>query len=536
MAATSVVSGLASGLDWRSIIDQLRKLETKKIDLMTQKKKAYEEKVSAWQGINKKLLTLKTKAETLQSHKGFDLYKSLLSTNTSTRAEDLLSVTPGEEASPGTYQIIVHQLARAQKYSSRGFSSHYTALDIEGELLINGKSVQIVSTDTLVSLRNKINAINMGLDPSGVSATIINYGAQGYRLVLTSDQEGAQGMTLMNGEGGDVMGLLGLSEIQSGADALITLDGIDLTSSSNVIKEVIPGVTLHLKQAQVDTTVTIKIERDYSAIKDKIQEVVDAFNEVMDAIHVQFSHDQGKQKAGGPLFGDSTLRTIRSGLIQLLFNKISGAQEAFSTLGLIGINLDAQGRLKIDDQKLQGYLETNFEDVRRLFAVEWSSSNSQLTYVYHTPDTKAGAYSIQITGVNPLEGYFAESGDATGEGEYLKGVSGNASGLIIRYTGQETGTIGTLTLTFGIAELLNRSLHQITQSLGGVISSKTSGIERRIQHMEQDIAQMELRIDRKMVELERQFIAMETALSTLQSQAGWLSNQIKNINMGWWRG
>lgn len=536
MAATGVVSGLASGLDWRSIIDQIRKLETKKVDLITQKKKEYEEKVSAWQGINKKLLTLKTKAEALHSYKGFDLYKSSLSTNTSTKAEDILSVTTGEEASPGTYEIIVRQLAKAQKYSSGGFASHNTALDIEGSLLINGKSVLIASTDTLTSIRNKINAVNTGPDPSGVSATVIHYGTQGYRLVLTSNQEGAQGMSLVNGGEEDVMGLLGLSEIQSGADAQITIDGIELTLSSNIIKEVIPGITLNLKQAEADTTVTVKIERDHSAIKDKIKELVHAFNEVMDAIYAQFTYDKEKQKTGGPLFGDNTLRSIRAGLTQLLLNRISGMQEAFSTLGLIGIHLNAQGRLTIDDQKLQGYLETNFEDVRRFFAVEWSSSNSQLSYVYHTGNTSAGAYSIQITGVNPLEGYFVDPGDATGDGEYLKGISGNANGLIVRYTGQETGAIGTLTLTFGIAELLNRSLDQITQSLGGVISNKTSSIEKTIQHMKKDIAQMEVRIDRKMVELERQFIAMETALSTLQSQAGWLTNQIKSINMGWWHG
>ncbi len=532
MAGTSFVSGLASGLDWRSIIDQLRKLETKKVNLITQKKKEYGEKVTAWQNINKKLISLKTKAEALNSHKGFNLFKSSLSSDTSSKAEDILSVTTGEEASPGTYQIVVHQLARAEKQASTGFSSSTTPLGLSGDLRINGKTVAIATSDTLLSIRNKINGVNTGEDPSYVSASIINYGTEDYRLVLTSDREGSEGFRLEGTQG--LIEAFGFQEIQSGVDALLSLEGIEFTSSSNTVKDVISGVTLNLKRAQADTTVTVRIERDHSGIKDKIRELVNAFNEVIDAIQTQFSYDEEKQKTGGPLFGDSTLRSIRSSLTQVLLDGVEGAQENFSTLGMIGINLDSQGKLKIDDQKLQGYLETHFEEVRRLFSVEWSSTNSHLTYIYHNRDTNAGTYTIQITGVNPVEGYFVTSGDATGSGEYLKGISGDANGLIIRYTGSETGAIGELRLSFGIAELLSRSLHQMTDALGGIISNKTNGIENSIRRMEKDILQMESRIDRKMAELERQFIAMETALSRLQSQTSWLTSQIRSINRGWW--
>lgn len=532
MAGTSVVSGLASGLDWRNIIDQLRKLETKKVNLINQKKKEYGEKVSAWQNINKKLLSLKTRAETLNSYKGFGLFKSSLSSDTSTKAEDILSVTTGEDASPGTYQIVVHRLARAEKQASKEFPSHTAPLNLSGDLLINGKTVTIAPTDTLISIRNKINAANTGEEPSYVSASIVNYGTERYRLILTSDREGAAGFSLEGSQ--ELIGAFEFQEIQSGIDALLSLDGIEFISSSNTVKDVIPGVTLNLKQAQVGTTVTVRIERDHSGIKDKIKELVNAFNEVIDAIQSQFSYNEEKQKTGGPLFGDSTLRSIRSSLTRVLLNGVAGAQENFSTLGMIGINLDPQGKLKIDDQKLQGYLETNFEDVRRLFSVEWSSTNSHLTYVYHSRETNAGNYTVQITGVNPVEGYFVEPGDATGNGQFLRGISGNGKGLIIRYSGSETGAIGTLTLSFGIAEILSRSLHQMTDSIGGILSNKTNGIENTIQKMDRDIAQMESRIDRKMVELERQFIAMETALSRLQNQSGWLTNQIRSINRGWW--
>lgn len=534
MAGTSSVSGLASGLDWRQVLDQLKRLEYKKVDLVQLKKKEVQEKVKAWQNIHKKLLSLKARAEALNAYQGFGLFKTSLSSSSSTKAEEILSVTAGEDAVVGAYQIVVRQLARAQKYATQGFSSHTMALNLEGELLINGKSLHVSSSDTLLTIRNKINALNRGTDASGVSATILHYGDQGYRLILTSDREGAEGMTLLNGERGDLLGALGLTEIQSGADALLSLEGMELAFSSNTVKGVIPGVTIDLKQAQADTAVTIKIERDYTAVKDKIRDLVSAYNEVIDAIQTHLTYDAEKEEKGGTLFGDSSLRSIRSGLAQLLLNRIPGSREAFSTLGMIGINLDQQGKLRIDDQKLQGYLETNFEDVRRLFAFEWSSTNSHLTYIYHSRDTRAGTYSIQITGLNPVEGYFVGSGDAVGEGEYLKGISGDAKGLIVRYSGQETGVVGSLTLSFGVAELLNRTLHQMTDSLDGLIANKTKGLETAMADMDRDISRMEVRVERKLKELERQFIAMETALSRLQSQTNWLAGQIRSINRGWW--
>lgn len=534
MAATGVVSGLASGLDWRKIIDQIKKLETQKVDLIAQKKKEHEDKISAWQGINKKLLSLKSMAEALNSYKGFNLYTNSTSSNTSTKAEDILSVTTGEDASPGSYRIVVHQPASAQKFSSGGFPSQTSSLTLSGDILVGGKTVSISSVDTLLSIRNKINAANTGADPSGASASIINYGTEGYRLILTSDREGSQGISLLNGGQEDLLGALGISEIQAGADALLSVDGLPVTSSSNTVKEVIQGVTLNLKKAEINTTVTVAVKRDYVGIKDKIKELVNAYNEVIDAIHAQFSYDQEKQKTGGPLFGDSALRSIRSNLSQTILNKSSGTQEAFSTIGLIGINLDSQGKLKVDDNKLQGYLETNFEDVKRLFSVDWSSTDSHLSYVYHTIDTRAGSYSIQITGIHPIEGYFISPGDAAGEGEYLRGLSGNAKGLSIRYSGDAIGAMGTLTLNFGVAELLSRSIYQMTDSFRGTISKKTDGIENTIQRMEDDISQMELRFDRRMAELERQFVAMESALSKLQSQSGWLTSQINTIHRGWW--
>ncbi len=162
MAGTSVVSGLTSGLDWRNIVDQIRKLEYQKIGLIENRKKVYQDRISAWQSINTKLLSLKNAAGTLNRAEGFSVFTTALSSNTITEAEDILSAGTGTDASPGTYQITVNTLASSQKLSSTSFNSRTTALNLSGDIVIGGRTVTTAATDTLSSLRDKINARQLG--------------------------------------------------------------------------------------------------------------------------------------------------------------------------------------------------------------------------------------------------------------------------------------------------------------------------------------------------------------------------------------
>ncbi|MGQ9846335.1 MAG: flagellar filament capping protein FliD [Bacteroidales bacterium] len=785
MSATSMVSGLASGLDWKNIIDQLRKIEYKKVDLIENQKKVYEEKVKAWQSINKKLLSLKTASQTLNRSKHFNLFKKILISNTTTDADDILSVNPGDDASPGTYQIKVNSLAYAQKISSSNFASKTLALNLSGDIIIGGRTVKISTSDNLSTLRDKINAVNSGNNASKVTASIIYYSGEGYRLILTSDLEGSSGISLLNGGPSNLLGELGFvdsseknaknivngghksdafsdsegaiggtgllnltnpqsgiititisgvsksvtidlandslrnikdsinsafsgvfssnpasiitetdkkgntyyrlliegneisyidsnniletlgilkrggfsdergvtgdisntsggnyitletlikeidgyndyssgdtiefsgidtfgntvnysfqindlttigdlltaienqygsvraqitedgrvriidneigdtdlsviltpskssikfdsdhnfgtlstiraRQIQVGADANFTIDGVEITTSSNTINDIIPGVSLQLKKASSDTTVTLTLVRDYDSILDKIKEFVKAYNEVMEAIDNQLKYNKETEEQGGPLFGDNNLRLIKSNLIQIILNKITGLSDNFSSIGLIGINIGTDSKLTIDEDTLNSYLETNFDDVRRLFVADWSSTRSDLSYIYHTIDTRAGTYEINIDSIEPMSGYFVTEGDASGNGEFLTGISGNAKGLVIKYSGEDIGKIGSLTLTYGIAELIDRLLYKVTDSIDGTISVKIGTIQETIKDLNSNIENMEIRIERKMAELERQFIAMETALSTLQSQMNWLAKMFKTNNL-----
>ncbi len=303
--STNLVSGLASGFDWRSMIDQLMTIEHKPVDLMTDKKTDYESQLSEWQSFNSTLLSLKSAAEDLNDANDFQVFTSNMSTDSATyKGSDLLSVSTSSSAARGSYSVKIQSLATAQKLSSDSFDSASEALGnaYAGDILINGKAILIDETDTLTSLRDRINNANSGSTPTGVTASIVNYGPNDYRLILTNDATGAQGISLQNGSGSslverfgwkdkdvslkhaitggaqsdgftsstqDIKTLLGLSTTQSG-DILIDGHSVSLdlgTDSLGDIKDkinaaAIPGVTASIIADTTGSTTSYRLQID----------------------------------------------------------------------------------------------------------------------------------------------------------------------------------------------------------------------------------------------------------------------------------
>ncbi len=253
-ASTNLVSGLASGFDWRSVVDELMNIEYRRVDLLTDQKQGYEDKLSEWQGVNTMLLSLKTAASALTTGEAFDLFTSSTTTNTTTAASSLLTVSTSSAASAGTYNIRVDNLAEAEKISSNSYTATNTALSLSGDILISGQVVQIAGTDTLANIKGKINALNTGNDPSRVTATIVTHSSTDYHLVLTSDETGDEGIDIREGSSDGILRAMGF--IGAGTEtATPTSDGAKSALFSNSSTAV--GTLLELTGAPGNTTVQI---------------------------------------------------------------------------------------------------------------------------------------------------------------------------------------------------------------------------------------------------------------------------------------
>ncbi len=222
MPGTFALSGISSGMDWSSLIEKIMQIEHRPVDLLEQKKQDYQNKLSAWQDINAKLLSLKTKAEAISEASDFDIYTTQLSSDNGVDPESILLATSGSNAVAGTYNIKVLSLAQSQSIQSKSFSSSTSALGISGDILVNGQVVSIDSSDSLSAIAGKINSLD-----NGVTASIVKLGSDEYRLSITAEETGSEGFTLLNASSSNVLQQLGvagssktlLHQISSGAES-----------------------------------------------------------------------------------------------------------------------------------------------------------------------------------------------------------------------------------------------------------------------------------------------------------------------------
>ena len=253
--STNLISGLSSGFDWQGMIEKLMAIEYRRVDLLTNKQDTYKSKLTEWQGVNTKILALKTAASTLGVEDAFKVYSASTTSNTTTAASSLFTATTATTASPGIYNIKINNVAQSEKISSTNFTASDTALSLAGDILVSGKVVHIVSTDTLANIKDKINALNTGASPSRVTASIVQHSSTNYHLALSSDDTGATGLSVLEGSSANVLQSMGYITSATPTIKTPTSDGMksDLFSDSSGIV----GTLLGLSSPPGATSVTI---------------------------------------------------------------------------------------------------------------------------------------------------------------------------------------------------------------------------------------------------------------------------------------
>ncbi|MEX2570309.1 MAG: flagellar filament capping protein FliD [Gemmatimonadota bacterium] len=202
MASIGSFSGIASGIQWRDMVDQMMQVEAnRRISPVQTQVGTAQKRRDAWNNFSSLLSKFRTSAQALQDGSSFDTLKASVS-ESPTSGKALFTATPSATASPGSYQVEVVNLARADKLSGGVFAATGDALGIEGDFFVNGQRVDVVAGDTLASLRDKINAENSGSEPTRVTATILSTSADEHRLVLTSGTTGTRGLELVDGDDG----------------------------------------------------------------------------------------------------------------------------------------------------------------------------------------------------------------------------------------------------------------------------------------------------------------------------------------------
>ncbi len=161
---------------------------------------------------------------------------------------------------------------------------------------------------------------------------------------------------------------LSFANVQTARDSIIDIDGMNgIRRSTNVITDVIAGVTMNLVDAPADKkAVSIGVAKDNGAIRSKVDAFIKAYNDIASYIRTNSQYDATTKKAG-PLQGDLAISTVSNGLSSSLVNSVSGLGGNYNALSRVGIRTGSDGTLTMDTAKFDTAMSADFKGVVDLF-------------------------------------------------------------------------------------------------------------------------------------------------------------------------
>lgn len=492
-----------SGIDSRNIVKQLTEIERaapqERIDKKTEQA---ETQISDFGLMASAMDTLKSAVAVLSDEEGMYSKTGSISDTTS------LQVTADPDAQTGSYSLQVQSLAQAHTVAFEDFDDPNDSVG-EGTLTFNfgtwdrdldtfssnpeASSVEITidsSNNSLTGLKNAINEADMG-----VQASIIDVGGS-YRLVLTAESgvENELYIEASDTGDGDNFDESGLSrfafnenltgtrtysdlETQEGIDAVLSINGLSVSRSTNSIDDAIPGLTFDLLQVDLTEKVSLTISDDKAYAETNVRNFVDAYNAFLEEIDPLFSFDEEEEKWGS-LTNDSLAKSVISQLRNTIASVVPGISDGnYTALTNVGIRTELDGTLSINEDDFATAFSDNFEDVQQLFSPNTTASASYIDVHSYGKNSTPGEYDVIITQA-PAKGKVtggveaSPTLDATARSyEFVLTLNGTASDTITIDTSQAFDS--TTDLTAALQSAINADENLVAAGSSIVVSYDT---------------------------------------------------------------
>ncbi len=449
--ANSSIDGLVSGLDTTTIISQLMSLERQPQNRLKTRKTTLGNEIAIYQTLNSKFSTLASKAQELARPSGWAAMKA-------TSSSSAVTATATASASSGQLSFSVQQLARAEAVASTGTVASTAVIVATGPVAVQvgGDTVNIdPGNGSLGALVDAINASG-----AGISAAAVKVGTAGYRLQVSSTTTGAAFTIAV--DTANLSGSLGsFATVQTGRDAVIRIGegagAYDVTSPTDSITDLLPGVSVTLHQADPATTVTVSVARDGTAIADKVAALVDTANAALASIAENSKYD-AETKTAGLLLADGNARRLADQVYSAISSLVPG--NSLGSGGGVGISLVKDGTVSFDRNKFLAAYNANPAAVAALFQEGGTATDSHVSYLSGSDNTRAGTYAVAIT---------QAAAQASQTGTALSGAGLVAAETIDVRVGGASGVTATYAASAG------ESLESVADGLNAAFASAISG-------------------------------------------------------------
>lgn len=237
-----------------------------------------------------------------------------------------------------------------------------------------------------------------------VSGTDLNNG-----LTFTfRDTAGNVSLITIDTSGLTTTGTHAVSETTVGHDGWIGRSG-------NTIDDVISGVTLNLHDDTYNTvttdydTVDVTLTRDTETLKEKMNEMITAYNEIVKFVQEKADYD-AETKTRPILYGDYSITTIRSQIKTPFILAADGftTNDSFTMPKDIGLTINSDDLLELDSNDFDEAISDDYLGVLALVgAMKTGSSAGEYAAAIKFYDagtyTEGGGYDVRVYGTTGVE-------------------------------------------------------------------------------------------------------------------------------------
>ncbi len=336
------------------------------------------------------------------------LFKAKAITSSKT---DVLTATANSEAIPSTISLKVERLASNDVLITKKLTLANNFGLSEGtynlNFTVNGetKSISLTLTggETNEDVMKKIVETINKTENIKINASYIKDTSTTGRLTLTSKNSGTDNAITFFGDNA-LLSALGLDSVvqnsssrsiandndagfvsSNAADlnSKIVMNSLNIYRNSNTIDDVIPGVTLNLLKPQEanDQPVVLTTQVDTNGVKDLINNVLTALNDIVDFIN------SNKQIARS----ESSVSQLKFNIRSLASAKIDSITDENSPkyLSDLGIKIDENGKFTLSDTTtLEKYLKDDPMKVANIFTKEDGIIRKINDFVYNLQGTE----------------------------------------------------------------------------------------------------------------------------------------------------
>jgi flagellar hook-associated protein 2 len=460
-------------------------------------------------------------------------------------AIDIL-VTDASLATAASYDVEVDTLATSQTLVFDGFTSADQSLGA-GSLVINygtwsagtftknpnttAHTLTILDgSDTLEDIVSAVNALDVG-----ITASIIETDTDQFSFVLKSETGSDNALSITATETVSSTGLANLNytaydssvEVIAASDAMFSLDGVDITRESNMITDVIDGVTLTLSDV-TSSAVNVKTTFDTATAYVAMSSLVDAINSLNTVLYDVSERGLNGGKSG-PLVNDTIIRGLISDIKSITTDAIYGYGNDEYYIANYGVATQRDGSLKLDYDDFVDAFEEDPDAFAFITQNRITASESTVVGTVFSDDWTGGNYSLTVDGdgIATLDG-----ATMTTSGTLYFGASNSTDGLSLSIGSSVTSATvymgrSVVSLLDNIAETLLESGNDLDEKVTNY-NSDLDDYAIRLSTLEDKMAQMRARYVDKFTAMEIASETMKKTLSGLTSMMDAWSNNMKN--------